>query len=340
MEGDRKVRLILGAAVLFVAATLVVGLVAMGNRPLARGHVVHVDFAHVDNLQEGAEVRISALVVGRVLAVRHGASRAGNEPPPLAAARVDLWIDRGMAHLLRENSIYYVNAKGVVGERYLEVGPPPRGRAPAGQLRPGAAIRGVDSPKLDRLLQFGHDNLRAMALLARELRPEIRGLSAAMDRISVTMDRHAPPARVRRALDDLGRLVGELQDLRRELPPAPETRRTLAAVERAAQLTLDRFGPLRQRLDALELPELPQRWRDQLREGLGKLEAAATRGQAVAGLLRSLKRRVDAGQGTVGRLRADPQIIDEIKETHRILKETPWRAVVKPKRGGAGPRRR
>ena len=61
----QRLQLAVGALVLVLTVTLVVGLVAMGHRPLGRGFVMHVDFSYLENLNEGAEVRICALSVGR-----------------------------------------------------------------------------------------------------------------------------------------------------------------------------------------------------------------------------------------------------------------------------------
>ena len=69
---ERRLQLRLGSAMMALLVLLVVGLTALGDRTLSRGYQVHADFADVQNLKEGAKVRVSGALIGRVLAVRRG----------------------------------------------------------------------------------------------------------------------------------------------------------------------------------------------------------------------------------------------------------------------------
>jgi ABC-type transporter Mla subunit MlaD len=329
---SRRQKLLVGGVMLTLSTALVVVLVSMGNRPVGRGFVLHVDFDNVDNLKEGAEVRISALEVGRVLAVRHGVSVGAGEPAPLAQVRVDVWLRRDMAHLVRRSSVFYVNAKGVFGERYLEVGPAER---PAPTVAAGAILRGVDAPKLDRLLQFGHDNLRAVAALARELAPDIRELARSSRRVRRTLERDLPPEKVRRVLESLRSAAREAEALEDTIRLATLdgrlARSALRAADRATTRTRRGLETLPEKLPVPE--EMPlSEWRDQVSRAVKKLKAAADRADRLRTRGRALLAMVRKGRGTIGRILADPELVDEIKATHKLLKQTPWRTLGRPKR--------
>jgi phospholipid/cholesterol/gamma-HCH transport system substrate-binding protein len=338
-QADRRLRLVVGSVMLLSLCGLVFGLVALGDRTITGGYVLHVDFARVDNLKEGAEVRISALCVGRVLAIRQGV--VPGEPALRAPIRVDLWIEQETGHLVRKDSVFYINAAGVVGERYIEVGPPPG--APGPPAAAGQAFRGVDAPLLDRILQHGYEQLQAIAALTRELGPEIRALSAASDGLQSHLPGDLQPERLARTQGDLvalGVLASDLRDHFR----AGLTRRTLARVQQLDRRLEGRLEPLIARIKAIsrrleplqELLDAEQR--ERLSAAMGKLRSSFGEAQRLAAGLRLLTKRVEQGRGTVGRLIADPELVDEIKETHRILKESPWRTLARPR--GKAPRGR
>ena len=332
MLTSRRLQLAVGGVMLLLSTALVVGLVALGNRPLGRGFVAHVDFDYVDALQEGAEVRISALRVGRVLDLRPGVNVTAGEPPLRGSVRVDVWLRRDLAHLIRRSSVFYVNSKGVIGERYLEVGPPPDASASAPALARGDVVRGVDFPKLDRMLQFGFENLRAMVALAAELRPEIHALGRGTARLRERLRQDLPESRVDALLARLDAALNDARGLQAELERAGGlalARRAGSAVVRAVERTRAGLGSL----PPVGLPEeIPPAWGEELGRAMSRLQAALARARDVGDRARRLLALVRGGKGTVGRILADPELADEIKETHRILKNNPWKALGRPPR--------
>lgn len=329
MLTSRRLQLAVGGV---ISTSLVVGLVALGNRPLGRGFVAHVDFDYVDALQEGADVRISALRVGRVLSVRHGVNVTAGEPPLAGSVRVDVWLHRDLAHLVRKSSVFYVNSKGVIGERYLEVGPPPGASAPVPALAQGDVVRGVDFPKLDRMLQFGFENLRAMIGLAAELRPEIHALGRGTARLRERLRQDLPDSRLDALLGNLDATLDDARALQVELERAGGlalARRAGSAVLRAVDRSRAGLVSLR----PVHLPgEIPVEWGEELGKAVGRLAAALEQARNVGDRARRLLALVRGGKGTVGRILADPELADEIKETHRILKNNPWKALGRPPR--------
>jgi len=340
VTGTRKQRLAVGLAMQLLLVALVLAIVALGNRTWSRGFVIYVDFDRLDNLKEGAEVRISGQAVGRVLAIGSGA--VAGEPPRRAALRTRLWIERDLASLVRRSSVFYLSAKGVIGERYLEVGP--SAGEPLAPVEGGEVYRGVDPPMLDRLIQKGYANLRATLAIMHELRPEPRELGEAIEKVRGRLSAIAQPERLRRLRDGLEATVAEAQGLIATLRVGTDggrlprkILRDLEAVGRrraAFESTGRKLAALQDKGEELAALLSPAE-RERVARSLERLQRAAAHASAVAHVAEKLARRVERGRGTVGRFLTDTGLHDEIKEAHRVLKESPWRAIARPPRESA-----
>jgi ABC-type transporter Mla subunit MlaD len=297
VTGRSTAALLVGAAMLLLCAVLVATLLLLGGRTLARGDVLHVSFGRIGSLKEGAEVRISGLRIGRVLAVRHVPSAGGAGGKVL----LDLWIERDHARLVRRNSVLYIGARGAIGEMHLEVGFP-RGE-PGPPAREGDLLEGEDPPQLDRMIQYGYENLGMTLALARELSPELRALGAAIDRFAAHLEGIAPPERLR--------------DL---------------AARGAARA---RGGAVRARVEAIaawmsEIGELVSSSSERAAAAGERLRGSVRDAAEIVGGLEALRDLVLDGRGSLGRMIADPKLVDEVKEAHRLLKEAPWRVLSRP----------
>jgi ABC-type transporter Mla subunit MlaD len=347
VTGTRRQKLAVGLALELLLVALVVAIVALGNRTWSRGFVIYVDFDRLDNLKEGAEVRISGQAVGRVLAI--GRAQAG-EPRARAALRTRLWLERDRAALVRRSSLFYLSAKGVIGERTIEVGPSPGERL--AEVGPGEAYRGIDPPMIDRLIQKGYANLRATLALMRELRPDLRELGATIEAVRTKLEAIAPADRLRRLRASLEAAVAEAGRLALALRAGSDEGRAprrilreldaIAARREALARTAEKAGALATRGEELASLLGPEE-RQRLARSLERLQLASARAAELAGLVERVVTRVKEGRGTIGRLLTDVEMSDEIKEAHRVLKESPWRALAKPPRERAprgAPRRR
>ena len=343
-----RLQLVVGVVMELTLLGLVVGLVALGHRSLGRGLTLFVDYDRVENLKEGAEVRISSMVVGRVIAIRQGAT--AGEPAPLARIRVQVWLERAQAHHVRRNSAFTVNSKGPIGERYIEVGPPPGD--PAAGVSAGEALRGVDSPAMDRLIQFGYDTLRFGRAWERDLEPDIHAVMRAADSVRAHLEELRAGAHLARIGSAANEAISTTRELWDSVQAGTDRMRAprrlaekLASIGQRDGDTLadvgERARQLARKLDLLE-DLLPPGERGRAERSLDRLKLAASQGEQALALLQKLRARVQSGRGTLGRMLADEEMADEIKEAHRLLKESPWRALRRAPedRAPSGARRR
>jgi ABC-type transporter Mla subunit MlaD len=335
-SGLRTQRAVGAVAALLLAAAIAWALFGAG-RSLGPGIVVHVHMRSTGPLRPGALVRLAGRRIGQVRAARM-AGRADRD-----GVVFDVFLGREWAREVRRNSELFVSTPSVLGEAYLEIGPPRRepGQppiAPGAPVADGDTIEGTPPPEIDRFLEYAEANVREVLALLRETRPETDEFLTALDsmlaRLSslpadrgqlrrikdqavAALDRGAELfavlrdadaiARVRRIARDLGDIADragpELRDV------AAKVDRSLARVEELRALYGERGPDVARALDGFR--------------------RAGTLFERMLADVRAVQARIDAGLGTVGAFLADREMIDDLHETHRILKSTPLRFIWK-----------
>lgn len=154
LDNERKDFLVGG----FVLASLVavgVLLAALGLWNGTRGKRFVVRYGFAGGVDLGAPVRVAGIKVGKVEAIDFlarpmAAERAGETPP---AVQLRVSVSPEATSLVRQDSRFYVNIAGIIGERYVEIVP---GSAESPELADGSVVRGVDPPRIDQLLSQGY----------------------------------------------------------------------------------------------------------------------------------------------------------------------------------------
>jgi phospholipid/cholesterol/gamma-HCH transport system substrate-binding protein len=331
---DDRLNIRVGLVMLGALAVAAVAVLALSGRPLARVHEYHADFARIAGLKAGAKVRLSGRDVGEVRDVRFAAR---------GLLRVDFWVRRAYRRYLHQNSEVYIGLGGaVLGEPTLEIGPP-RGAPPGPELPVDAVVRGLDPPQLDDVLARLYEHLSALAAQLGEQQSFIDELLRALDRLVATASgipadpqllvriQHNAQVGLLEALDLISALRRGTDDgvgLRRSADQLTRLWRTVAADLERLRPRLDRALAGSERLRQVLAPGE----RERLRVALGALGRAAEVGSAVAGEIGALADRVRSGRGTIGAFLTDQELVDDIKQMNRVLKDTPWVTLAKPTR--------
>lgn len=331
----------------------VIALVAIVPR-LQRPGGIHaeVGFHHVGSLREGAPIIVAGRSVGRVESIVL-VDAIGLAPGHMLAgtggAMVHIRVADGLRWMVPANGEFFISSRGLLSDRYLEVGPPRGGAPPGPPLTAGAQIRGIDPPSIDRALQRTWNSLVLQRELVIAIEPEIAALRTNLDGLSVTLaEVGGAPARA------LGRQVGELADQierlgqgLRDAGAAPEqlvglVGRGRAGVDRARAA----LGAIRSALDVLvaDLDRVGGEIRaraPQIDRVRGALVAARELTARIDGLLangRELLAMLERGEGSFMKLRSDPEFPEEAKSVGKVLKRNPWRILGRPDDATALPR--
>jgi phospholipid/cholesterol/gamma-HCH transport system substrate-binding protein len=320
-------------------AGIIAGLIAatafvlFGRVDLAPTIGIEVRLGHLGGLAEGAPVQSAGRIIGHVDAI--SLDRASSD------ALVRVRIERDYAARAVVNGTYFVNAKGVLGERYLEVGPPDGGAPRDRPVRDGDQVRGVDPPQLDRLAAVGLSNITAMRALARELLPEARALARALDATARTLAAAEPyPGAWQRSWRAQRALYAELGAWRATAAAAPLELAELARLARRSAAVLDAAGlavdGLRQRVERLDTElervrtRLPPARLARFERALDQLRTLLNRTEAVRHDAVGMIAWVDSGRGSLGGFLTDRELRDIGKTLGKILKRRGWEVLGRP----------
>lgn len=341
--GESRAQLAVGTAVLAALVVAVVFVLAIWPRlSFGGGARVEVAFAHVGALKEGAPLIVAGTAIGHIesitLVSREGLP-AGHPLAGEGGAIVGVRVGTAGRRRWAANAEVFISSKGVLGTRYLELGPPPGGAAPGPAIAPGALVRGVDPPLIDRALQRTWDNLMVSRRFFDEVGPEARAVKVALTQLAATLAAAEPtPGAWGELAAHVRAAIAEAQALGDALDAAGADPAALAALAARAEATLahvraqvdvmmtaaDRLGAELARVRVLADRVAPAALA-RLRAVLADADRQLARAQALAANARGLLAILARGEGSLARLANDPEFPEDAKELGRIMKRTPWR---------------
>jgi phospholipid/cholesterol/gamma-HCH transport system substrate-binding protein len=335
-----KVGLLILAAIVLLAAFILV----MGGINFQPTYEVLIGFDNPGGLQSGAPVKIAGVKVGKVKQIDFWGGKADDkngERMPFVQARVS--IEKRFQSAIHDNATFYITTQGVLGEQFLAIDP---GSADRPQLDDGVTVRGLDPPRIDRLIAESYDLLHTMVGALREHKPELKvlfaGLSKTLQGTGAFFERNQD--KIDQVADNVVKMseegVSTIQGARSKFVDNPQIDRVLHHADVLAAAAARDVPPLLQR----DVPALLAQGRETLDhtnkivkllsspEELARIKAiladveATTRtaklalvdAQAIAGHIRR-------GKGSVGALVMDEQLFDDLQELARDLKHNPWK---------------
>lgn len=142
-----------GALFMTVVVLLVIFGWLMGAiGPLQRHLKIFVLYNFAGGIEVGSPVRVSGVKVGKVSKIEFLPSAVESHNDS-ASLKITMDVSMNAAPIVREDSKFYVNMAGIIGEKYIEISP---GTSISPTLHTGATVRGVDPPRIDQLLSQGY----------------------------------------------------------------------------------------------------------------------------------------------------------------------------------------
>lgn len=327
-----------GAGVVLLIGAAVAWVLFLSGRSLGPGTVFHVEVASAGALRTGARVMLAGRQIGEV----RGASTL--RTPQGMHVDFEVFVGRAWAKDVRRNSQLFVATPSVLGEAYLEIGPPPNGTEPGPPVADDERVRGADPPDLDRFFLHAEASIREVLALLQEQRPEFDDLLKAGDSLIATLSGlPADKGQLRRIVDQGAAALEAGRALVATIRDAGGPDRMVKAVRGLGEIA-DKAGPelsslgdrLGRSLDRVEkLGDLvgPER-RASVVEAIERMRRVVSLGEKIAADVRSIEKKIRAGQGTIGAFLADREIFDDFHETHRIIKSQPLRFLLKTVKPG------
>jgi len=339
--GAQSRQLVAGAITLALVLGAVATALLVGDRILGRGVVVTVRMRHLGALKPGIRLRVGGEIAGEVRDIHfRGAADDGHR------VELDLFVLRAHHDALRVNSDLFVMNGSVLGEPWLEIGPPRDGAAPGPRLEAGGVIDAADPPDLDKLLVRVEASIRAAMETGRELAPDARAFTRAVDQLLDDLAGPLPKGRLTTIAAQTREAVSRAEALVATLRQAGGVERARAALDGLTQTAT----ALRPELSALgerveraianatdlraTVRDLTGPRGDELSRALASLRKSATAGERLAADVAAIWARIQRGDGTIGALLQDRELWDDFHDTHRIIKNEPLRFFLPPLKRG------
>lgn len=335
MASTRSIEVKVGLLILTAVALLVAFILVMGGINFQPTYELLVGFDNPGGLQAGAPVKIAGVKVGKVKEMEFRGGRIDVPDSGGALVRARISIEERYQPNIHDNAVFYITTQGVLGEQFLAIDP---GSTDRPVLEDGASVRGLDPPRLDRLIAESYDLLHTTVIALREHRPEIRemfdGLGKTLKGTGTFMANNQ---------ERIDRIAGNVEKMSEE-----GVKSMVAAREQYIENPrIDRIMVNVEKLSAASARDLPVLMADgrktlastnRLVNTLGSEEKIAKLDgimDDVAAMTKSARKassdaeaiaaRIRAGRGTAGALVMDEQLFDDLQELARDLKHNPWK---------------
>lgn len=145
MKTETKVGLLSLAAIM----TLIIFGYWVGlYNPFTNQNDLHIMYNYAGGIEVGSPVRVMGIKVGKVTAIDF-LPEYKMESGELVQLRVSVTVDKKAWKSIRQDSRFFINLAGVIGEKFLEISP---GSAESPAVSPGQVLRGEDPPRIDQLI--------------------------------------------------------------------------------------------------------------------------------------------------------------------------------------------
>jgi phospholipid/cholesterol/gamma-HCH transport system substrate-binding protein len=336
LSTDERRSLRVGAAVMGGLIAAIVAVLVLSGRTLTPGFTLYVDFARTGPLIEGSPVRLAGRDIGQVQAISFagdslGENGSGAQGQPMV--RATLYVYDRYQGFLHDNSDYFINRIGVIGEPFLEVGPP-RNAEPGPLVTAGDIVRGADPPDLDHLLAYMHENLGVINKLFQDQGP--KAVALAGDFRSLVADAEsipAPAGSFSRITTGARSVASDVSALRAALDRGDPLRRARAVTTESLDtlhLAQTRTAALQTEVTKVQadvqnaISVLSPTNRARLTAALAKLGVSLARAQTTYADAQVIAGQIQRGEGTLGAFLFDNELRDDMVSIARILKDRPW----------------
>ncbi len=335
MGTARSIEVKVGLLILVALVLLVGFILVMGGVNFQPTYEIIVGFDNPGGLQGGAPVKIAGVKVGKVTAMEFygGKPDESGEPSALVRARVD--IETQYQEEIRDNATFYITTQGVLGEQFMAIDP---GSSDRPFLKDGAVVRGLDPPRLDRLIAESYDLLHTTVAALREHRPQIK---EAFDGLTHTLK--GTGTFFEHNQDRLDVIAGNVEQITEEGAKTIEAARVKYVENQAIDriiVQLDRLTGSASRDVPVLLAESRQTLSGarkvvgalssdaeiaRIKGMLADLSATTKSARSAAADAQAVAAHMRRGRGSVGALVMDEQLFDDLQELARDLKHNPWK---------------
>ncbi len=137
------------------------------QNPFQRSTSFYVTYHFAGGIEVGSPVRVSGIKVGKVekidffapvdlstVALQEPGSIEILDGKAIVPLKVKISVRKEALLGVRQDSRFYINLAGIIGERYIEITP---GHLKSPQIQGGEVVAGIDPPRVDQLISQSFD---------------------------------------------------------------------------------------------------------------------------------------------------------------------------------------
>lgn len=153
--------------------------------PFSNQNELIVAYNFAGGIEVGSPVRVMGIKVGKVKSIdfRPDFKMPSGEEVKL---HVVIAVDKKAFPTLREDSRFYINLAGVIGEKFLEISPGTMTKEP---IQPGAIVRGEDPPRIDQLISQSYGLAGKVLDLIEKNEGSVVNIIETIDKLVVNLDK-------------------------------------------------------------------------------------------------------------------------------------------------------
>lgn len=182
MKVETKVGLLaLASLALILVFAYMMGFVS----PFSNTHTLNIMYNYAGGIEEGSPVRVMGIKVGKVKSISFDPNykTANGEEVKL---KLIVTVDKKAWTSIREDSKFFINLAGVIGEKFLEISP---GSSQSAELTPGAVVRGEDPPRIDQLISQSYGLAGKIIDLVEKNQGSVTNVIAQLDKLTTNFNR-------------------------------------------------------------------------------------------------------------------------------------------------------
>ncbi|MEK6774240.1 MAG: MlaD family protein [Bdellovibrionota bacterium] len=223
MKVETKVGLL---AVLSLVLILVFASMMGMISPFSNANELNIMYNYAGGIEEGSPIRVMGIKVGKVKKILFDPtykSASGEE----VKLRIIITVDKKAWSSVRQDSRFFINLAGVIGEKFLEISP---GSTEKPEFKPGDYVRGEDPPRIDQLISQGYGLAGKVIEMLNKNEGSVTNMITQLDKLTtnfnktlVLFDKTAQNAEFSRLLknaikisDDTAYLMGNLRSKKAE----------------------------------------------------------------------------------------------------------------------------
>jgi phospholipid/cholesterol/gamma-HCH transport system substrate-binding protein len=149
MKVETKVGLLFLMAIVFVV--IFASMMGMMN-PFSASNELVVLYNYAGGIDKGSPIRVMGIEVGKVKSIEfdpNGKTATGEE----VKLKIKISINKTAWQTVKQDSRFYINMAGVIGEKFLEISP---GSSKSPGFTSGDLVRGEDPPRIDQMISQGY----------------------------------------------------------------------------------------------------------------------------------------------------------------------------------------